>query len=366
MSDSEERTEKASPKKLKDVREKGGLQKSQDLTAWLGIGAAAVALPATMATAGAATTAQMHQAMQVAANPDPQHAVEVLGEGLGSILGILAFMLAVVAAAVIVGSASQGGIHPRKFKGKYEQFNVVKGMKRVFGLQALWQGVKALLKTAVVGLALYAVIQSLMPVLTQAGGLPVSAFLEAAGEGVTSLLVTAVAAGLIIAGFDVFVVWKKNRKQTMMTKKEVRDEMKNSDGDPLVKAQRRSRQLAMSRNRMIASVADSDVVLVNPTHVAVALKYDAGKGAPRVVAKGKGAIATRIRREAELKGVPMVKDVPLARAIHSSCEVGHEIPVDLYHAVALILHFVASLKKRGAATGIHQMSKPTLTLGATS
>ncbi|WP_159599253.1 EscU/YscU/HrcU family type III secretion system export apparatus switch protein [Agromyces humi] len=366
MSDSEERTEQASQKRMKDVREKGKLQKSQDVTAWLGIGAAAAVLPATIASAASATSAQIHQAFAVTANPNPEAAVEMLGQGLGSVLGILGMMLAVVAVAVIVGSAAQGGIHPRKFKGKYEQFNLVAGVKRVFGLQSLWQGVKALLKTAVVGLALYLVIQALMPVLTQAGGLNITSLLEAAASGVTSLLVTAVAAGLIIAGFDVFVVWKKNRKQTMMTKKEVRDEMKNSDGDPLIKAQRRSRQLAMSRNRMIAAVADADVVLVNPTHVAVALKYEAGKGAPRVVAKGKGAIASRIRQEAERKNVPMVKDVPLARAIHDTCKLGHEIPVDLYQAVALVLHFVAALKRRGSISGIHTMNRPTLTLGATT
>jgi flagellar biosynthetic protein FlhB len=97
-------------------------------------------------------------------------------------------------------------------------------------------------------------------------------------------------------------------------------------------------------------------VLVNPTHVAVALKYDAGKSAPRVVAKGAGVIAARIRAEAEAKEVPMVQDVPLARALHSACELGQEIPVELYRAVAGVLAFVMSLKSRGAARGLHRMA----------
>ncbi len=112
------------------------------------------------------------------------------------------------------------------------------------------------------------------------------------------------AAGLVLAAADVFVVMRRNRKKTRMTKKEVQDENKNTEGDPLIKSQRRSRQLAMSRNRMIAAIADADVVLVNPTHVAVALKYEPGKSAPRVVAKGAGHIAARIREEAEAKSVP--------------------------------------------------------------
>ena len=147
--------------------------------------------------------------------------------------------------------------------------------------------------------ALYFVVQGLVPVLMTAGGLPVAALLDAAGGGAVGLLQSAVIAGLVLAALDVMVVMRRNRKKTRMTKKEVQDENKNSEGDPLIKSQRRSRQLAMSRNRMIAAVGGADVVLVNPTHVAVALKYEPGKSAPRVVAKGAGTIAARIREEAE-------------------------------------------------------------------
>ena len=110
----------------------------------------------------------------------------------------------------------------------------------------------------------------------------------------------------------------------------------------------RPRQCAISRNRMMADVATADVVLVNPTHVAVALKYESGTGAPRVVAKGAGVIAARIRAEAEEHRVPMVADVPLARALYAACDVGQEIPVDLYDAVAKVLAFVMALRTRGS------------------
>jgi flagellar biosynthetic protein FlhB len=361
-SDSSERTEQATDKRMKEVRSKGQLSKSQDLTAWLGIGAAAVMMPATIAIAADAGTMQLFQIGAIASNPDPNEALGALGLGLGSLMSSLAPILAVVGVVVLIGSVVQG-VHVKKFTGKYEQFNLASGMKRVFGMQAMWQGAKALMKTIVVGLVLYLVIQGLMPLLMGAGNLSVSAVLEAAAAGTGSLLQTAVAAGLVLAAVDVFVTLRRNRKKTRMTKKEVRDENKSSEGDPLIKSQRRSRQLAMSRNRMIASIAGSDVVLVNPTHVAVALSYEPGKSAPRVVAKGSGIIAARIRAEAEAKNVPMVQDIPLARALHAACELGQEIPVDLYNAVARVLMFVMALRRRGATRGIHTMTTPVLSPG---
>ena len=153
-----------------------------------------------------------------------------------------------------------------------------------------------------------------------------------------------------------------------MSKQEVKDENKSTEGDPLIKSQRRSRQLAMSRNRMIAAISGADVVLLNPTHIAVAIKYEPGKSAPRVVAKGAGTIAARIREEAEAKGVPMVRDIPLARALHAACELGQEIPVELYNAVARVLAFVMQLKARGRSRGPMGRSRveilPTSMLGS--
>ncbi|WP_461170014.1 EscU/YscU/HrcU family type III secretion system export apparatus switch protein [Arthrobacter sp. Z1-15] len=353
-----ERTEQATPKRMKEVRSKGQLSRSEDLTAWIGVGIAALMMPMTINRGAQAGSEGLLGVDAITANPDPRLALTLLGEGLGALGFVLGPLLGVVAAAVLLTAALQGGIHFKKFKGKFEQFNLVTGVKRVFGTQALWQGVKALLKTAVVGLVLYMVIQGLMPVLTTAGGLPVASVLEAAAGGTASLLQAAVAAGLVLAVADIFVVQKRNRKKTRMTLKEVRDENKNMEGDPLIKSQRRARQLAMSRNRMIAAVADADVVLVNPTHVAVALKYEPGKSAPRVVAKGAGTIATRIREEAETQRVPMVRDIPLARALHAACELGQEIPPDLYNAVARILAFVMALKSRGSTSGVHTMAAP--------
>ena len=365
--DSGERSEAATPKRMKEVREKGQLSRSDDLTAWVGVGAAAAMMPATISRGADKGAESLIRVDSLASNPSPEAALRMFEQGAGGLAYVIGPMLAVVVVAVLATAALQGGIHFKKFKGKYEQFDLVKGTKRVFGGQAIWNGVKALLKTAVVGLVLYAVIQNLMPALMTAGGMSITALVAESGGGVATLLQFAVAAGLALAAADIMMVMRRNRKRTRMTKKEVKDENKNTDGDPLIKSQRRSRQLAMSRNRMMAAVGDSDVVLLNPTHVAVALKYEPGKSAPRVVAKGSGTIAARIREEAEAKGVPMVRDVPLARALHSACELGQEIPVELYNAVARVLAFVMALKNRGAAAGVHTMAPdPSATVPASA
>jgi flagellar biosynthesis protein FlhB len=357
--DSGEKTEQATAKRMQEVVGKGQLSRSQDMTAWLGVGAAALMLPTTIALGTQSGTEQVLAIGTVAANPNPEIAVRILSDALGSVLNTLGPLLAMVALAVLVGSVAQGGFRIAKLQGKYEQFNLVTGLVRVFGAQALWNGVKALLKTAVVGLVLFWVIQGLTPILMTSGGLPVTTLLDAAGDGAASMMRWAVLAGIALAVLDVFVVMRRNRKRTRMTKKEVKDENKNTDGDPLIKSQRRSRQLAMSRNRMMAAIADSDVVIINPTHIAVALKYEPGKSAPRVVAKGSGTIAARIREQATADGVPMVRDIPLARALHAACELGQEIPVDLYNQVARVLAFVMALKLRGSAAGVHTMSNST-------
>lgn len=353
----QEKTEKATPQRMKKVRDEGALTKSQDLSSWLGIGAAAITLPMVITKGVDAARAQLAQVSQIATNPDPVRATTMLGDGLGTVLQTVSPMLVAVVLAAVIATAIQGGIHPsfKRLKPTFKQFNPVSGMKRMFGGQAWWQGAKSLLKTAVVGLVLLAAVKALTPALMTAGGLPISTLLDEAAAGAMSLLRTAVFAGLLLAAADVIVVIRRNRKKTRMSRHEIKEESKSSDGDPLLKGAIRSKQLAISRNRMMAEVATADVVLVNPTHVAVALRYEVGTGAPRVVAKGKGYVAARIRERATEHHVPMVADVQLARALHSACKLGEEIPEYLYTAVARVLAFVMALRRRGAATGVHRV-----------
>ena len=348
-----ERSEKATPQRMKEVRSKGKMTRSQDLTAWLGIAAAALMIPGLLVLGEAAGRQQFAVISRVIGNPQEDSALEVLGLGFSSLAGTMAPLFAAVLVVILAVAALQGGIRFKKFKVDPSNLNLLNGVKRVFGLQALWQGVKALLKVAVIGLVLWFVVSSLMPLLLQSGSLPISSLLAAGAGGAASLIRASVIAGLVLAALDVFVVMRRNRKHTRMTRKEVTDENKRSDGDPLIKSQRRARQMAMSRNRMMAAIADSDVVIVNPVHVAVALKYEPGKSAPKLVAKGAGTIAARMREEAGIHLVPMVKDIVLARNLHSVCEIGDEIPPETYNEVARVLAFVMTLRARGSAAGVH-------------
>ncbi len=355
--DSGERSEKASDRKIKEARKKGKLSRSQDFTAWLGIGAASIMMATAIDAGAQAGNVMFVNVARIIRNPNTDDALTALDVGASTLPNILVPMLVAVCITTLTAAIAQGGVHLRGVPAKFEQFNVLNGIKRIFSMQSLWEGAKALMKTAAIGLALYVVVSGLVPVLTASGAHTISFVLETAAGGVMSLLLTAIAVGLVLAGFDVMVVRKRNHKHTRSTKKEAKDEHKNTEGDPLIRSQRRARQMAMSRNRMMAAVADASVVLVNPTHYAVALKYEPGKSAPVVVAKGADEIASRIREKAKESNVPIVKDIPLTRKLHAECELGHEIPVEMYDDVALVFAFVTQLKRLGRTRGVHTIPK---------
>ncbi|MFC0713868.1 EscU/YscU/HrcU family type III secretion system export apparatus switch protein [Cellulomonas biazotea] len=354
-SDGQDRTEKATPQRMKEVRRKGGLGRSQDLSAWIGLGAAAAVLPLVLDRARAASVDQLAAFRDVAADPDATDVVQVLGDGLGSILETMLPLFAVGVLAAIAVSAAQGGVHLHRLRLHAEHLKPKGIASRLVGAQAWWQGTKTLLKTAAVALVLVAAVQAVAPALMASGRLPLSHLIGIATDGTSTLLRAGIAAGVLLAVADVVVVWRRNRKQTRMTLREVKEEHKRTEGDPMLKGAIRSKQLSMSRNRMMAEVANADVVLVNPTHVAVALRYEPGTGAPRVVAKGAGAVAAKIRGAASDARVPMVEDVPLARALHAACELGQEVPAHLFTAVARVLAFVMALRRRGAGAGQHRV-----------
>jgi flagellar biosynthetic protein FlhB len=237
-------------------------------------------------------------------------------------------------------------------KPKLSKLDPIKGAKRVFGPHALWEGAKMLLKSAVLAIFLYGSVKAMMPLL---GGLvPIPVVLSAVGDEALGLIRNIAVAGLVMAAADYAMQRRRVGKQTRMSKHEVKQESKQTEGDPLVKSAIRSRQLAAARNRMMSDIPEADVVLVNPTHVAIALRYDAERGAPRVVARGAGEVARRIREKAAESRVPMVRDVPLARALYSSTQVGHEIPQELYAAVAQVLAFVITRRSHGQSGGEHR------------
>jgi flagellar biosynthetic protein FlhB len=351
-----EKTEDPTAQKLKKAKQEGQIGRTQDIGAWFGMLAASLMLPRTMKSAMEYAEGVMERVPDVIANPEPAKAFILLKEaGFGTAWAVLPLAMTMMAVGIAAAGA-QGGIRvaSKLFIPKFSRLNPWPGFKKMFGPQALWEGTKALVKTSVLAAVLYTTTKDVIPVLLTAGQLPLPSLIGVVTKAVTTLIQAASVAGIVMAAADYFVVRRRTNKQLRMSKEEVKQENKNTEGDPLIKAQIRARQMAMSRNRQMADVPLADVVLVNPTHVAVALAYDPQKGAPRVVAKGQGPIAAKIRDLAMENRVPLVQDVPLARALHAGCEVGQEIPADFFGAVAKVLAFVMSLKSRGSAAGLHR------------
>jgi flagellar biosynthetic protein FlhB len=351
-----DRTEKPTPKKLNEARKQGQVPRAPDLAAWAGVLAMTFVLPGVVGAVGEQTQDLLRSLPDLASAPTAEAAVRTLTDALTAAgLALLPLLLATALVAVLAG-VPQGGVRPylSRAKPKFSKVNPFSGFKRLLGPQSLWELVKNLIKTAIVGVLAYRLLSDAAPLVLGSGSIPLGTLVGMIGTLALQLVRIVAVAALVVGVADYLVARRRIGKELRMSRKEIRDEAKQSDGDPAVKAALRRRALAMSRNRMMADIAEADVVLVNPTHVAVALRYRPGAGAPRVVAKGAGVVAARMRELATEHRVPMVEDVPLARALYKSCDIGSEIPREMFAAVAKILAFVMGLKARGAAAGMHR------------
>ncbi|RZU34514.1 EscU/YscU/HrcU family type III secretion system export apparatus switch protein [Blastococcus saxobsidens] len=351
-----EKTEAPTPQRLKKARKEGQIPRTQELGTWLGVAAASALLPMMVGNAFDTVQQLFVHVARVAREPEIEAVTELLGLAL---LAFLQTLLPTAIALLVVGvaaSAAQGGV---RFAGKpmkptLKKFNPLPGFKRMFGTQGLWETSKALIKTAALGTVVIVTSERAQALVSSAGALPLSAVAATFADSAVLMFRVVAVTGLVLAVADYVVVRKKMMKQLKMSKYEIQQEYKQAEGDPHMKAHRRGIQMQMSRNRMMAEVAEADVLLVNPTHVAVALKYEAAKGAPRVVAKGAGEVAAKLRERAAEARVPLVQDIPLARALHASCEIGQEVPPQLFNAVARVLAFVMHLGARGVRGGFHR------------
>jgi flagellar biosynthesis protein FlhB len=351
-----EKTEKPTPQRLKKARKEGQIPRTQELGTWLGMAAASILLPMLVSDAFDAVQKLFVQVGVVAANPEPAALSTLMGQAL---MAFLTTVLPTGLTMMVVGTAAaaaQGGVTfaTKSMKPTLKKLNPFPGIKRMFGTQGVWEAIKALIKTGALAIVVIVTSDRAQTLVSSAGALPLSAVTSTFAESAILMFRVVAVTGLIIAVADYVVVRMKTMKKLKMSKYEIQQEHKQAEGDPHMKAHRRSTAMAMSRNRMMSEVAEADVLLVNPTHVAVALKYDASKGAPRVVAKGAGEVAAKLRERAAAARVPMVQDIPLARALHASCEIGQEVPPQLFTAVARVLAFVMHLGARGVKGGFHR------------
>lgn len=353
----QEKAHAPTPKRLKEARAEGRSARTPDLSAWAVVVSGAVMLPFVIRLGIDRMSARVAMVRDVVGDPTPEDALAALTGAFGDGALLVAPVAAAAVCAAVVASWAQSGMHlaTKALKPKWKNLDPRTGFKRLLGPQTYWEATKTVLKVAVVAVAMASVVDGLLPGLAIAGQLPLAATLSATRDAVGALLWTSAIAGVVVAGLDFVVAKRRLMKQLRMTHQEMKDENKQSEGDPNLKGAIRSKQLAVSRNRMMSEIVSADVVLVNPTHVAVALRYEQGRGAPRVVAKGSGHVATKIRERAAEHRVPMVEDIPLARALHAACEVGQEIPAEVYTAVARVLAFVLGLRSRGSAAGTHRV-----------
>lgn len=347
MAASEDKTEKATPKRRKEARKEGQVARTPELGAWGTLLILSMFGPRMVESELHRWTVLMARSARFSADPSTRGALQFLEDaGFQTVRSIVVLGLIVMLIGV-VATVAQGGffLAPKAMKPSLKKFDPVAGFKRMLGPQAWWNAVKMILKASVVALVVYHVVRSMVPYLGRI--MPIDSTLEMADSHIISLVRWAAAVGVLLAAADYAMAWRRTSKQTKMSKYEVKQEHKQAEGDPMVKSAIRSRQLQAARNRMMQAVPEADVVMVNPTHVAVALVYVPGSGAPRVTARGAGEIARKIRELARDNDVPLVHDVPLTRALYRSTQVGQEIPAELFGAVAQVLAFVISRRVHG-------------------
>lgn len=265
--------------------------------------------------------------------------------GLSALLLIVPILVLTVIVAILATSL-MGGLNFswKALEPKASKLSPIEGFKRMFGLKALVELVKAILKFLLVASALLYFVWAFSEELIALGQMAFEPAMAAAGEmiGWTTLMVTATL--VLIAAIDVPYQNYEFYKRMRMTKQEVKDEFKDVEGRPEVKAKIRQRQREMAEQRMMQQVKEADVIITNPEHFAIALVYDPeSDGAPIVVAKGIDHLALRIRNEASEHSVPQVETPPLARALYYTTDVDQAIPEDLYYAVAQVIAYVFSL-----------------------
>jgi flagellar biosynthetic protein FlhB len=345
-----DRSEKPTPKKLEDARKKGQVAQSREIPS-------AMILLTSLGVfyfGGQAMARQLANLMQVSFRnlnggwTQTAASVHLMtGWLFNETLSILMPMMIALLIIGIVANVVQFGFNFKEdlLAPDFKKLNPVSGVKRLVSLKALVELVKSIFKIGFVGLIAYLILRKelvTIPSLIHTEVVETAAYM---GE-VAFKIAFFVCLGLIILAAADFAYQRwQHRKNLMMTKQEVKEERKQSDGDPQVKARIRSMQMEMAQRRMMAAIPTADVVITNPTHFAIAIKFDAqAMDAPQVVAKGADYIAQRIREIALEHDVPLVENKPLARALYGSTEIGGFIPTELYRAVAEVLAYVYRLK----------------------
>lgn len=353
MSMPEQRTEAATPRRRQEARRQGMLLQAPGVSRSVSV--AGLALMALwFAAAGASLYEQILLRFSGAAGatvpiPTVTWAVEAMRQTLLSTFEPIAPALGIAFVLALLGPLLQHGFSTQPLRLDFSRLDPVRGFTRLFSrrsfIETLVSIIMLVVMTGLGALIWWGVVRNLLGYVTPLGPLLSQVFAGARGL-ILALSVVALGAGAL----DWLVGRQQYEQDIRMTRQELREELRRSEGDPLVRARLRSLQRRAARMRMLGRVREADVVITNPTHYAIALKYDEhSMRAPEVIAKGRGFIADRIREEARLHGVPIMENQPLAQALHRSVEIGHPIPPELFRAVAEVL--AAVYRQQGRTPG---------------
>jgi flagellar biosynthetic protein FlhB len=355
MSDSGEKTEEPTQKRLDDSRKKGQVWKSKDLT---GVFVFIVGLGIVKASWGMVEeeiTLLFHFTFDHIGKPDTLDVAtgQLLEMSIRTVMLLtIPVAMGVAVMAALVEFLQVGALFTiDPLMPKFEKLNPIQGLKNMFSKKAIVELIKNVVKITITAYVVFGVVRDAMGMVVQTQTMDVRGIMAVMGE-----LVFRVAArvGLVFVLFGIFDVWwqrKAYMKDMMMSKEDVKKEYKESEGDPHHKAHRKQMHQEIMESAQMESVKSADVIVTNPDHVAVALRYDREKdAAPRVLAKGLDFKAERIKEIARQADVPLLRNVPLAHAL-LRVDVGQDIPEDLYDAVAEVLNFVYGLKEGSASAG---------------
>lgn len=350
-----EKTEVPTAKKLNDARKEGQVAKSKEIITALMLLALFVVIKFYIGNLGQ----QMIECFsefydlfgKIIGNSEygmrMVDATGVVSLGLTTVLNMIVPFIALAVVIAILGNALQQKwmVTTKPLQPKLSKISPISGLKRMFNVKQLFEVGKSVAMIAVMCYVIYTTVKDKLGVLYTFYNISLYEALEIVGDIIVDLGIKISAVFLVIGFVDLIYQRHKFKEDMKMTKQEVKDEFKNAEGDPQVKGQIRRRMQQVSRRRMMEALPQADVVITNPTHFAVALKYEANKGqAPVVIAKGADYLAFDIKAKAKEYGIEIVENKPLARILYNNVEIGAQIPPELYQAVAEVLAFVYSLK----------------------
>jgi flagellar biosynthetic protein FlhB len=347
--DAADKTEDPTQKRLDDAHDRGDVAKSQEVNTWFMIAGATLVLSTFSGSIGGGI---MMPLRNVLANAWMIHAdgpgLLALSQSLGiALLAALGVPLLMLMIAAIAGNMVQHRLvwSGESLKPKFSKISPMAGAKRVFGKQAAANFAKGIFKVAALGAVMTAILWPERHRLDAMVRFDPAAILGVTVTLTLQLLGAVVALLALVAIADYFFQYRQWFERQKMSLREMKEEFKQSEGDPHIKGRIRQLRHARMKKRMMAAVPKASVIITNPTHYAVALSYERGMSAPVCVAKGVDSIALKIREVAKAHDIPIVENVPLARALHATVEIDDEIPVEHYHAVAEIIGYVMGLKR---------------------